>query len=388
MAGKALKLFSDLRMIFDQLKTYHIKTFGCQANKADSERIAGFLDQAGLEETEEISRADLVVVNTCAVRQSAEDRAIGLSHNLSKRNKRPVIILSGCLLYHNRGYLQEKLKGKVDSMIKTEDWPKFVFDYWGIEVDQSKTKRKTLEAAYIPIMEGCNNFCTYCVVPYARGREKSVLPEAIIRQVKQAIASGYQEVLLLGQNVNSYGKDLKEINLVTPFAALLANLNDFKKLKKISFLTSNPQDLDDDIIQALTLPKIDRQLHLPVQSGDDEILKAMNRKYTVIQYIELIKKIRKEVPEVKISTDIIVGFPGESEKQFQNTVNLCRKIGFNKAYINKYSPRPQTAAAKLEDNVAWSKKKRRWQILDQLINNGFSFFMLKLAYEWTFWRCF
>ena len=364
----------DLRMAFDQLKTYHIRTFGCQANEADSERIAGFLDQAGLEEAKEINRADLVVINSCAVRQSAEDRVVGLAHNLSQKTKRPTIIVSGCLLYHNKKYLQGKFGHKVDYFVKTNSWPEFIAWHWQIKVKREQMRRKTTKPVYIPMMEGCNNFCSYCVVPYARGREKSVLPEAIICQVKQAIASGHQEVLLLGQNVNSYGKDLKNTNLVTPFAALLANLNNFKKLKKISFLTSNPQDLDDDIIQALTLPKIDRQLHLPVQSGDDEILKAMNRKYTVIQYIELIKKIRKKVPEVKISTDIIVGFPGESEKQFQNTVNLCREIGFNKAYINKYSPRPQTAAAKLEDNVAWSEKKRRWQILDQLINNGFSFF--------------
>jgi len=183
--------------------------------------------------------------------------------------------------------------------------------------------------------------------------------------------------LLLGQNVNSYGKDLKEKDLVflrketkfgTPFAALLAKLNDLKGLKKISFLTSNPQDLDDDIIRALTLSRVDRQLHLPVQSGDDDMLKIMNRKYTALQYIKLVKKIKKTIPEIKISTDVIVGFPGETEEQFQNTVSLCREINFNKAYINKYSPRPQTEAAKLEDDVSWSEKKRRWQILDQLIN--------------------
>ncbi|MDD3531858.1 MAG: MiaB/RimO family radical SAM methylthiotransferase [Candidatus Shapirobacteria bacterium] len=358
-------------------KTYYIKTFGCQANEADSEKIASFLDQAGLRESREIKRADLVVINSCAVRQSAEDRAIGLVHNLSQKTKRPIIIVSGCFLYHNKKYLYGKLGQKVDHFIRTAFWPEFIARYWRVKVEQDRVKRKTTNPVYVPIMEGCNNFCTYCVVPHARGREKSFLPKKIICQVNQAIISGYQDILLLGQNVNSYGKDLKEKDLVflrketkfgTPFAALLAKLNDLKGLKKISFLTSNPQDLDDDIIRALTLSRVDRQLHLPVQSGDDDMLKIMNRKYTALQYIKLVKKIKKTIPEIKISTDIIVGFPGETEEQFQNTVSLCREINFNKAYINKYSPRPQTEAAKLEDDVSWSEKKRRWQILDQLIN--------------------
>lgn len=356
-------------------KTYYIKTFGCQANVADSEKIASFLDQAGLREAERIEEAELVVVNSCAVRQSAEDRAVGLVHNLSQRNNRPKVVISGCLLYHNRKYLKEKFcSSKVDFFVKNADWPEFIFDHWAVEVDQKQVKRKLTETAYIPIMEGCNNFCTYCVVPYARGREKSLKPEEVICRIRQAIKLGYQKILLLGQNVNSYGKDLKGADLAflgqtkTPFAALLAKLSRQKGLEKISFLTSNPQDLDSDIIEALSLPKIDRQLHLPVQSGDDDILKTMNRKYTALQYIELVKKIKRAVPKIKISTDIIVGFPGETEEQFQNTVSLCRRVGFNKAYINKYSPRPKTAAAKLEDSVSWAEKKRRWRILEQLIN--------------------
>jgi len=365
-------------MIFTKAKTYYIKTFGCQANEADSEIIASFLDQAGLSEVKKIEKADLVVINSCAVRQSAEDRAIGLVHNLSQRDNRPIVIVSGCLLYHDRRYLKEKFRsGIVDFFVKNADWPEFIFDHWAVRVDQKKVKRKLPEIAYIPIMEGCNNFCTYCVVPFARGRERSLLPQEVFRQVSQAIKSGYRKILLLGQNVNSFGKDLKKTELVslraetgfeTPFAALLAYLNNFDRLEKISFLTSNPWDLDDDIIQALALPKIDRQLHLPVQSGDEKILRAMNRKYTVVQYIKLIKKIREAVPGVKISTDIIVGFPGETEEQFQNTVNLCKRIGFSQAYINKYSRRPQTAAFRLGDDVPWSEKKRRWQILDKLIN--------------------
>ncbi|MGI6278432.1 MAG: MiaB/RimO family radical SAM methylthiotransferase [Patescibacteria group bacterium] len=364
-------------MIPSQAKTYYIKTFGCQANVADSEKIAGFLAQAGLKKAKTIDKADIIVINSCAVRQSAEDRAIGLAHNLSQKKSLGLVIVTGCLLYHKKKYLQEKLKEKVDLMVKTKDWPKFILDNWSIKV-KDQPLRDTQEIAHIPIMEGCNNFCTYCVVPHARGRERSVLPEEVVCQVSRAIKLGYREVLLLGQNVNSYGKDQtaksweklkKETGFDTPLAGLLVKLSRFNKLKKISFLTSNPQDLDDDIIQAMRGEKIDRQLHLPVQSGDDEILAAMNRKYTTVQYIELVKKIRKKIPEIKISTDIIVGFPGETKKQFQKTVDLCQKIGFNKAYINKYSPRPQTAASKLVDNVSHSEKKRRWRILDKMINN-------------------
>jgi tRNA-2-methylthio-N6-dimethylallyladenosine synthase len=363
-------------MAHNQSKTYYIKTFGCQANVADSEKIAGFLIQAGLEEAQTIDKADIVVINSCSVRQSAEDRAIGLAHNLSQKKPRPLIIITGCLLYHQKKYLKEKLGQKVDFMVKTKKWPEFIVNNWAIEV-KDQPQRKSRKMAYVPIMEGCNNFCTYCVVPHARGREQSVLPEEVICQVNQAIKSGYQQVLLLGQNVNSYGKDLKKTSLKylrqtglkTPFAGLLFKLNGLKNLKKISFLTSNPQDLDGDIISALSLPKINRQLHLPVQSGDDQILAAMNRKYTTVQYIKLVEKIRKKIPDIKISTDIIVGFPGETKRQFQNTVSFCQKVGFNKAYINKYSPRPQTAAAKLTDSVSWAEKKRRWRVLEKMINN-------------------
>ncbi len=228
-------------------------------------------------------------------------------------------------------------------------------------------------------MEGCNNFCSYCVVPFARGRENSRPFEEIICEVNELAKRGYEEITLLGQNVNSYGKSvklksqnsklrLKTKNLKTPFADLLRVLNKIKGINKISFLTSNPWDLDDEIIEAMKLPKIDRYFHLAVQSGDDEILKKMNRKYTTRKFIGLVKKIRKEIPEIKIGTDIIVGFPGETEKQFQNTVNLCKKIGFAKAYISLYSPRPQTAAFKLKDNVSHQEKRRRWRILEELIN--------------------
>ncbi|MDD3679604.1 MAG: MiaB/RimO family radical SAM methylthiotransferase [Candidatus Shapirobacteria bacterium] len=364
-------------MTLNKLKTYYIKTFGCQANKADSERIVGFLNRAGLKQVSDCQKAELVVINSCSVRQSAEDRSIGLVHKFSQKQPRPVIVVSGCVLYHNEKYLKAKFDSKVDFFIKTASWLDFTTKHWPTMNGQILLpERKTTDVANILIMEGCNNFCSYCVVPYARGQERSLEPREIICQIKQVVKSGGREVLLLGQNVNSYGKDLKNSQLKfldrgkfkTPFAVLLNSINKIEGIKKISFLTSNPQDLDDDIIKALVLSKVDRQLHLPVQSGDDQILGAMNRKYTTLQYIKLVKKIKNEVPGIKVSTDIIVGFPGETRKQFQNTVSLCQQIKFNKAYVNKYSPRPQTAAARLIDNVSWQEKRRRWLVLEKLIN--------------------
>jgi tRNA-2-methylthio-N6-dimethylallyladenosine synthase len=358
-------------------KTFYIKTFGCQANEVDSSRIADFLIGVGLSKAKDYQLSDLVIINSCAVRQSAEDRVIGLVYKLSQLKKRPVIIVSGCLLYHNKAYLRQKFADKVGFFVKTGSWPKFISQHWPLAKIKIDKPHLVDQLAYIPIMEGCNNFCTYCVVPYARGREKSYLPLTIFCLVNRAIKNGASQILLLGQNVNSYGKDLPVSELKsltntcyqTPFASLLKKLAGFEAIEKISFLTSNPQDLNEEIIEALSLEKIDNQLHLPVQSGDDEILRAMNRRYTSLQYIELIKKIKAVNPKIKVSTDIIVGFSGETEEQFNNTVKLCRQVGFNKAYINKYSPRPGTAAEHLVDNVSWQEKRRRWEILNRLINN-------------------
>lgn len=225
-----------------------------------------------------------------------------------------------------------------------------------------KHKKKT--SAFVPIMEGCDHFCSYCVVPYARGKEISRPFEEIVCEVEELARRGYREITLLGQNVNSYRPS---------FARLLRRLHQIKGIKKISFITSNPWDLTDDIIEAMSLPKIHRYLHLPVQSGDNKVLKKMNRPYTALQYIKLVKKIRKKIPDIKIGTDIIVGFPSETKKAFQNTVDLCKKVGFVKAYIAKYSPRPGTAAFKFKDNVSPEEKKRRWRILEELINKRESY---------------
>jgi len=364
---------------------YYLKTYGCQMNLADSERIAGWYEGKGWRKAKKIQEADEIIIVSCSVRQSADNRVFGLVNNLIKfKNQKakvkkttekskvpePRIILTGCMLRYPRWWLEKKLPG-VAEFKKVSEYPR-----------KTKSKRHNPAIhAYILIMEGCNNYCSYCVVPYARGRERSRPFEEIFGEVEELAKRGYEEITLLGQNVNSYGKDINnfksiskglnsKIKYETPFAILLERLHQIPGIEKISFLTSNPWDLDDEIIEAMSLPKIDRYLHLPVQSGDDEILKKMNRKYSVGKYTKLVEKIRRRIPDIQIGTDIIVGFPGETEKQFQNTVDLCQKLGFIKAYIARYSPRSQTAAYKLKDDIPYKEKRRRWQILEELINDN------------------
>jgi len=334
---------------------YFLKTYGCQMNVSDAEQISGWYESQGWQAAQTIDKADEIVIVTCSVRQTAEDRVYGLINNLSKSKKpKQKIILTGCMLRYPLKWLKEKMP-QVDEFRKMNEF-------------KAKDKiRKSKTQTFVPIMEGCNQFCSYCVVPSARGREKSRPFVEIICEVKELAKRGYQEITLLGQNVNSYGKDLKKAK--KSFANLLKEIHQVKGIKKISFLTSNPWDLTEEIIEAMKLPKIDHYLHLPVQSGDDKILKKMNRKYTGKQYLELLEKIRKQIPEIKMGTDIIVGFPGENDKQFKNTVDLCKKAKFTKAYVAIYSPRIGTVAFKLKDDVSHQEKKRRWKILDDLINH-------------------
>jgi tRNA-2-methylthio-N6-dimethylallyladenosine synthase len=331
---------------------YYIVTYGCQMNKSDSERIASALNKIGYKQISKSNEADLIVVNMCSVRQSAVDRVYA---KINKHHKIKKIILAGCILKKDK----ENLKNKVAEFWHPDKYfacsPKY----------QSKI------SVFLPIMTGCNNFCAYCIVPYARGREKSRPAKEIIKEFKSLVKKGYKEIVLLGQNVDSYISEQKVKNSEQPinFSKLLAMINDIPGDFRLNFLTSHPKDMSDELIETMTqCEKLIPYLHLPVQSGDNQILKKMNRHYTAAHYKNLIKKVRGKIPGIKISTDIIVGFPGETEKQFQNTVKLCRKIKFNKAYINKYSARPGTAAAKLKDNVLPQDKKRRWKFLDKLIN--------------------
>jgi len=329
-------------------------------NKSDSERIAAVLENKGYKPikavfpAEALASADLIVVNMCSVRQSAVNRVYGLVQKFKKlkeKNPKLTTILTGCILKKDK----EKFAKYFDYILDIKDllkWPKI------------KPRYSNNFSAFVPIMTGCNNFCSYCVVPYTRGKEISRSAIEIIKEVKNLVNRGYKEIILLGQNVNSYCSKL--IN----FPKLLKMLEKIPGNFEISFMTSHPKDLSDELIETIaTSKKIKKEIHLPVQSGDDEILKKMNRGYTVKKYTALIKKIRERIPEVKISSDIIVGFPGETKKQFANTLTLVKKLEFSKMYVSKYSPRQGTVAFNLKDNISQEEKKQRQKILNELIVN-------------------
>ncbi|MCX8008746.1 MAG: MiaB/RimO family radical SAM methylthiotransferase [Patescibacteria group bacterium] len=386
---------------------YFIQTFGCAANQADSERIASLYESRGYESASDISEADDVVINTCMVREKAEHRVYGLVHNLSeekKRGRRLKIILTGCMVgmaaRDKTGKMLAALRRKmplVDEFLPIEE---VGFDHVPIRADTRH--------ALIPISNGCNNFCTFCIVPFTRGREISRPFDDIVNEARNLADRGYTSITLVGQNVNSYGADLllgpenvhvlrdipekiyfpksptysgdhKRVTYVkhlgrlripTLFPYLLETLCSIEGITSIDFISSNPWDFSDDLIETIARnKKISRHIHLPVQSGDTEVLRRMNRWYTREEYLELVKKIRDRIPGVTISTDIIVGFCGETEQQFQNTLDLCKQVGFTKAYIAMYSDRPMTAAHKVyKDDVSYQEKKRRWKILEEMIN--------------------
>lgn len=325
------------------IKTFYIKTFGCWQNQADSQRIKSWAKARGWRETDEWKKADVVIINSCVVRESAENRAWGWLRKTAG-NKR--VILTGCLV----GILNKKTK---KPGVNVTIMP---IDKFGFEI---KPKRKKGEVGLVSVGNGCNNFCSYCIVPYSRGRERYRSFEEILKEAKELKEKGFCQIRLIGQNVNSYPNFAKLLEKVAKMG-----------FDKVNFISSNPWNFDDELIKVIAKNKnIDRRVHLPLQSGDDEILKKMRRNYTAKSYLNLIHKIRARVKGVEFSTDIIVGFPGEDQKAFENTINLCKQTGFVKAYINKYSPRPGTLAAKLyKDNVTWSEKRRRWQVLEEMIN--------------------
>lgn len=397
---------------------YFIKTFGCQMNHSDSERIAGFLELQprpspllGKERefvlAKDIDQADLVIFNTCGVRQTAEDRVYGQIHNLRKTRstKHATIILTGCLA--DRKDVQRRLKDKVDLFCETKnvesimyyvssikykkihDTSYIIHDTSKLNCDYLKIRPKYSNkfSAYIPIMTGCNNFCSYCVVPYARGREVSRPAEDIVREIANLSKKGCEEITLLGQNVNSYNyvnsnsklvirDNQKNPNYKLPiancakinFPILLNLLSGFYPKINFKFLTSHPKDFSPELIKVITQNKnISREIHLPVQAGSNKILKLMNRPYTQKKYLALIGKIKKKIPNATFTTDIIVGFPGETEKDFSQSVKVFKKVRYSEAYINKYSPRPGTAAWKMGNPISWKEKKRREKILRSFI---------------------
>jgi tRNA-2-methylthio-N6-dimethylallyladenosine synthase len=357
-----------------KMKTYHIITIGCQMNKSDSERIAFYLDKLSFIETSERKKADFVFINTCGIRQSAEDRIYGLIPKIKKDNHKVKIIITGCL--SQRRDVINRLKNKVDFWMPITDLKNLAGLLNGEKTKKSlpcdylnlEAKIKSKYSVYIPIGNGCNNFCSYCVVPYARGREAYRKAPDIIRDAKKFINRGYKELIFIAQNVNSYKSPGNE---KYDFADLLSDINDLKGDFWIRFSTSHPKDMTDKLIATIgRCDKICSQIHLPAQSGDNKILEKMNRKYTIEHYKKLINKIKNAKSGFSFTTDIIVGFPGETKRQFNNTAKLFRETKFDMAYISKYSPRPLTKAYDMENNVSNDEKKKREELLNNLLEKS------------------
>lgn len=361
--------------------SFCVTTFGCQMNARDSEKLVGILEQIGYVEEPEEEKADFVIFNTCTVRENANMRVYGrlgqLKHN-KKTNPHMMIGLCGCMMQEPE--VVEKLKKQyryVDIIFGTHNIYKFaelivtrfesermVIDIWKDTdkiVEDLPSERKFPFKSGVNIMFGCNNFCSYCIVPYVRGRERSRDPKDIIREIENLVADGVVEVMLLGQNVNSYGKNLKE---PMTFAELLQEIEKIEGLERIRFMTSHPKDLSDELIEVMrTSKKICKHLHLPVQSGSTEILKQMNRRYTKEQYLELVRKIKTAVPDISLTTDIIVGFPGETEEDFLETIDVVKKVRYDSAFTFIYSKRTGTPAATMENQVPDDDVKDRFDRL-------------------------
>jgi tRNA-2-methylthio-N6-dimethylallyladenosine synthase len=344
---------------------YHIWTIGCQMNKAESERLGSLLEQRGYRVTAVAGEADFIVLNTCVVRQSAEDRAVGKLRSLKPlKNANPnlTIALTGCLVDSNTDRLKKAFP-YVDHFFKPGEIPR-----WLQKTQQTQQTQSTLQTpvcVYLPIIQGCDNFCSYCIVPYRRGRENSLPVAELVQRARELAQRSAREITLVGQNVDSYGHDLPA---KPELADLLKELNSIEGLARLRFLTNHPKDMTSRLIEAVaSLDKVCEQINLPVQSGDDDILKLMRRDYTVEHYRRLIAEARRQIPDLAVSTDVIVGFPSETEVQFQHTFNLLEELRFDTVHVAAYSPRPDTIAAReLEDNVPAIEKSRRLQAIERL----------------------
>ena len=342
---------------------YYIWTIGCQMNKAESERLGSYLEQLGYQATDTVEEADLVVLNSCVVRQSAESRVINKLNILKLLKKsRPGLTLAvtGCLVDSEVDQLKKNFP-QVDYFFEPGDYPQWLGK---AELGQVLPQQPS-PSTFVPIIQGCDNFCSYCIVPYRRGRERSRPVEEITDEVKELVHRGVKEITLLGQNVDSYGHDLPN---KPDLADLLSELNTIDGLARIRFLTNHPKDMSTKLIEAIAyLDKVCELICLPAQSGDNDILKAMRRGYTVERYRQLITQIRSKIPGVALSTDVIVGFPSESNQQFQQTVNLLSELRFDTVHVAVYSPRPGTIASRqFEDNIPLAEKKERLDIIEQL----------------------
>ncbi|MEE1027336.1 MAG: tRNA (N6-isopentenyl adenosine(37)-C2)-methylthiotransferase MiaB [Agathobacter sp.] len=360
--------------------TFCVVTFGCQMNARDSEKLVGILEKIGYQETED-EHADFVIYNTCTVRENANNKVygrLGYLSNYKKKNPDMMIALCGCMMQEPTVVETIRKKYKfVNLVFGTHNIYKFaellcnafesdstIIDIWKDTdkiVEDLPVKRKFSFKSGVNIMFGCNNFCSYCIVPYVRGRERSREPKDIIREIENLVADGVVEIMLLGQNVNSYGKNLE--NPVT-FAELLREINNIEGLKRIRFMTSHPKDLSDELIEAMKdCDKVCKHFHLPLQSGSSRILKIMNRHYDKEQYLEEVEKLRKAVPDIALTTDIIVGFPGETEEDFLETMDVVKRVRYDSAFTFIYSKRTGTPAATMDDQVPDDVVKDRFDRL-------------------------
>ena len=381
---------------------YYIETFGCQMNVHESEKLAGILENRGLSAVSEASRADVIVFNTCCIRDTAEKKIEGNIGELKAlKRSRPdlIIVISGCMTQQKgRAEALKKRFPFIDIILGTNN--QYLL---GEKIDEVLAKKKKLIAvdpaekpaidedvpvyrtsypnAWINIMYGCNNFCTYCIVPYVRGRERSRDPEHILTEIRRAVADGYKEITLLGQNVDSYGSDM---DTGMNFYQLLQKIAEIDGKFRIRFMTSHPKDLSEEVIKLISEhPNFCNNIHLPVQSGSDAVLKRMNRKYTRGRYLDLIDTIRKYMPDAGITTDIMVGFPGETEQDFKDTIDLVKRVRFQNAFTFVYSPRNGTPAAAMEQIPADIKKARITELvaLQNAISDEISLEYLNKTYE-------
>ncbi len=364
--------------------TYYILTMGCSLNENDSEKICGMLEEMNYSKIENMNEANLIVFNTCCIRENAEDKLFGKLGEVKKlrNNNHAIVAIGGCMM--QEPHILEKLNKSypyVDIIFGTHTLHKLPEDIYKILNDNQKVedvldidgkvyedlpiKRVDNIKAQVTIMYGCNNYCTYCIVPYVRGRERSRKPEDILKEIKELAKEGYKEIMLLGQNVNSYdgGENYN-------FANLLIDINKIEGIEKIRFISPHPKDSTDDVIEAIAKSeKVCNTLHLPLQSGSTAVLKAMNRKYTKEQYLALVQKIKERIPDVTLTTDIIVGFPGETEEDFEDTLDVVRIVNFEQVFMFIYSRRVGTVADKMENQIPEEIKHKRFDRLKELVES-------------------
>ncbi len=375
---------------------YTILTMGCQLNENDSEKLCGMLEEMGYEKTENQQEADIALFNTCCVRENAEDKLFGKLGELKrlKEEKGIIIAIGGCMMQEK--HITDKIKQSypfVDIIFGTHTLQRFPEDLYKVLTEKIKLedildidgkvyeglpiKRDSSIKASVTIMNGCNNFCSYCIVPYVRGRERSREPRAIIEEVKDLAKQGYKEITLLGQNVNSYLRVEREKQIpfeeyegVHSFATLLEAINKIDGIERIRFVSPHPKDFTDDVIDAISkCDKVCKLVHLPLQSGNTKVLKEMNRKYTKEQYLNLVDKMKAKIPNLTLSTDIIVGFPGETDEEFEDTLDVVRKVKFEQVYMFIYSRRVGTPGDRMENQIPEEIKHKRFDKLKELVES-------------------